>query len=297
MRSALPGNHDMKVIDIQGLKKSFTGKRMQRVEALKGIDLQVGRGEVFGFLGPNGAGKSTTIKSLMGLIRPTAGTVRLNGIDVHDPASRRSVGYLPENPAFYEYLSAQEYLTFVGRAFGMVPQRVKERGEQSLRRLDLWEARSRPIRGYSKGMVQRLGVAQALLHDPDIYIMDEPMSGLDPLGRALVKEIIRELRGEGKCVFFSTHITADVEAVCDRVGVILNGALRMVERVDRIMAEGITGYLLRSRSPAGEREQIVTVDHLSDLLSRLKEEGQTVTLVEPVRKNLEQFFLDIVKGG
>jgi ABC-2 type transport system ATP-binding protein len=287
----------MNAIEIQGLTKSFTGPRMRRVEALKGIDLQVGKGEVFGFLGPNGAGKSTTIKSLMGLIRPTAGTVRLNGIDASDPASRRNVGYLPENPAFYEYLSAQEYLTFVGRAFGMAPKQVKEQSEQSLRRLELWDARSRPIRGYSKGMVQRLGVAQALLHDPEIYIMDEPMSGLDPLGRALVKEIIRELRGEGKSVFFSTHITNDVESVCDRVGVILDGTLRIVERVDRIMAGGITGYLLRSCSPEGEREQIVTADHLSDILSCLKEEGHTVTLVEPVRKNLEQFFLDIVKGG
>jgi ABC-2 type transport system ATP-binding protein len=280
---------------MQGLRKTFTGKRMKRVEALKGIDLAVAQGEVFGFLGPNGAGKSTTIKILMGLIRPTAGTVWLNGIDVTDPASRRTVGYLPENPAFYEYLTAEEYLQFVGNMFGMSEALRAERCGEALRRLDLWEARSRPIRGYSKGMVQRLGLAQALLHDPDIYILDEPMSGLDPLGRALVKEIIRELKGQGKCVFFSTHITADVEAVCDRVAVIVRGVVRRVQRVDEIMTGGIEGYRLRLRNAGGEHEERVEPYDLRDALSRLEQEGGSVTLVEPIRTDLERIFLDIVK--
>ena len=285
----------MDAIDIQGLQKTFTGKKFTRVKALKGIDLQVAKGEVFGFLGPNGAGKSTTIKTLMGLIRPDAGTVRLNGVDVRDPASRRSVGYLPENPAFYDYLTAAEYLAFVGSVFGMTSSRLAERSEQVLRRLDLWEARSRPIRGYSKGMVQRLGLAQALLHDPEICILDEPMSGLDPLGRALVKEIIRELQGEGKCVFFSTHITADVEAVCDRVGVIVKGLLRQVRQVDDIMAEGITGYRLLVHADNGEQEVLTGKDDLRETLNLLEKGGEVVSLVEPIRADLERFFLDIVR--
>ena len=231
----------------------------------------------------------------MGLIRPDAGTVRLNGVDVRDPASRRSVGYLPENPAFYDYLTAAEYLAFVGSVFGMTSSRLAERSEQVLRRLDLWEARSRPIRGYSKGMVQRLGLAQALLHDPEICILDEPMSGLDPLGRALVKEIIRELQGEGKCVFFSTHITADVEAVCDRVGVIVKGVLWQVRRVEELLVGGITGYRLVVRSGDEEREELTGKDGLREALSRLETGGWAVSLVEPVRADLEQFFLDIVK--
>ena len=287
----------MNAIQIQGLTKTFTGKRMKRVEALKGIDLTVAQGEVFGFLGPNGAGKSTTIKTLMGLIRPTAGTVQLNGIDAQDPASRRSVGYLPENPAFYEYLSAQEYLDFVGSVFKMPAHRLAERSESVLRRLELWEARMRPIRGFSKGMVQRLGLAQALLHDPDIYILDEPMSGLDPLGRALVKEIIRELKTDGKCVFFSTHITADVEAVCDRVAVIVKGVVRIVQRVEEIMTGGIEGYrlLVRTAGEEGEHDERVEPDGLREALSRLEQDGSTVILVEPIRTDLERFFLDIVK--
>ena len=285
----------MNAIEIQRLKKTFTGKRMKRVEALKGIDLVVAKGEVFGFLGPNGAGKSTTIKTLMGLIRPDAGTVQLNGVDAQDPAARRTVGYLPENPAFYDYLSAQEYLAFVGNVFKMSAQRLAERSERVLRRLDLWEARSRPVRGYSKGMVQRLGLAQALLHDPEICVLDEPMSGLDPLGRALVKEIIRELKGEGKCVFFSTHITADVEAVCDRVAVIVKGVVRRVQRVDEIMTGAVEGYRLRVHTAGGEHEERVELDDLREALSRYEQEGSTVTLVEPIRNDLERFFLDIVK--
>jgi ABC-2 type transport system ATP-binding protein len=285
----------MNAIEIQGLKKTFTGKRMKRVEALKGIDLVVAKGEVFGFLGPNGAGKSTTIKTVMGLIRPTAGTVQLNGVDAQDTVARRTVGYLPENPAFYDYLSAQEYLAFVGSVFKMPAQRLVERSEQVLHRLDLWEARSRSIRGYSKGMVQRLGLAQALLHDPEICILDEPMSGLDPLGRALVKELIRELKGQGKCVFFSTHITADVEAVCDRLAVIVKGVVRRVQRVDEIMTGAVAGYRLRVGTTEGEHEERVELNSLREALSRLEQEGCTVTLVEPIRNDLERFFLDIVK--
>ncbi|NCP04398.1 MAG: ABC transporter ATP-binding protein, partial [Deltaproteobacteria bacterium] len=198
----------MNAIEINNLFKVFRGKKLARVEALKDLSLAIPKGEVFGFLGPNGAGKSTTIKTLMGLIRPTSGRVRLMGLDVTDARSRLLVGFLPENPAFYDFLSAREYLQFVGRTFKMEPALLKKRIEEVLERFDLVAAAKRPMRGYSKGMVQRLGLAQTLVHDPDLYILDEPMSGLDPLGRALVKDLIKELKQKGKTVFFSSHITS-----------------------------------------------------------------------------------------
>jgi len=221
----------MNAIEISGLCKQFKGKRRTCVDALKNLDLQIEAGEVFGFLGPNGAGKSTTIKLVMGLLRPTSGTARIMGVDSAQSDSRRKVGFLPENPAFYDYLSAEEYIAFVGCLFRMDPALLARRSDEVLKRLDLWEARKRPMRGYSKGMIQRVGLAQTLVHDPDVYILDEPMSGLDPIGRALVKDIILDLKKRGKCVFFSTHITDDVEKVCDRVGVIVRGSLVAIDRV------------------------------------------------------------------
>ena len=283
-------------IAIENLVKSYPGKKWSRVEALKDISLTVEAGEVFGFLGPNGAGKSTTIKCLVGLIQPSSGTARIKGLSIAGVESRRHIGYLPENPAFYDYLSALEYLRFVGSSFGMPPAALASRCEEVLRQLELWDARKRSIRGYSKGMVQRLGIAQALLHDPDLYILDEPMSGLDPIGRALVKEIMLDLKRRGKSVFFSTHITSDVESVCDRVGIILNGELQSVERVDTILAEGVLGYTLMLRGAGTDTERFVAKDDLSKALREIQDSGQEISLVEPKRKSLEDFFLDIVRS-
>ncbi len=288
----------MYAIEIADLSKTYRGKRGAKVEALRNLTLSVEAGEVFGFLGPNGAGKSTTIKALVGLIEPTSGTARIGGIDVRKPLARAPLGYLPENPAFYDYLTGEEYLLFVGRVFGTNEEVLADRVTTLLRRLELYDARKRPIRSYSKGMVQRLGLAQVLVHDPDICILDEPMSGLDPLGRALVKEMILELKAQGKSVFFSTHITADVEAVCDRVGIIFQGELRVVDRVDRIMTEGIVGYRIQCTTPDGrEIERTVDCRELPRVLNELQERMAEIKLVEPVRKDLEQFFLDIVKGA
>ena len=288
----------MQAIEISNLSKTFKSKGGARIEALKDLSLSIGPGEVFGFLGPNGAGKSTTIKLLMGLITPTAGSARLMGDDSRSHRARRHVGYLPENPSFYDYLSAWEYLLFVGHVFGMQGSLLTERAGSVLRLVDLWDARNRSMRGYSKGMVQRLGIAQTLLHDPDVYILDEPMSGLDPIGRALVKDIILDLRAKGKCVFFSTHITSDVETVCDRVGIILHGVLRSVEKVEMILHEGVIGYSLQVRDAAtGRNEELYTEkSELSGLMSKLAAEGREIVFVEPKRKSLEDFFLDIVKG-
>jgi len=287
----------MYALDMQGLSKAFKGKKRQTVEALKGLSLSIEQGEVFGFLGPNGAGKSTTIKCLLGLIRPTSGTASIMGAPIGSEASRRNVGYLPENPAFYDYLTAEEYLQFVGKTFKMPDALLTRRSTEVLKQLELWDARKRPIRGYSKGMVQRVGLAQVLIHDPDVYILDEPMSGLDPIGRALVKEIIVDLKKRGKSVFFSTHITDDVEKVCDRVGILLHGELKMVDRVDAIMSRGIVGYQVRLQDTDGT---VLDEEVPKELLDRFLAEqvacGREIVLVEPRRKNLEDFFLSLVHG-
>ncbi|MEI6701996.1 MAG: ABC transporter ATP-binding protein [Deltaproteobacteria bacterium] len=302
----------MNAIEITGLCKQFTGKRMTKVDALKGLDLTIATGEVFGFLGPNGAGKSTTIKLVMGLLRPTSGTARILGVDSDLTDSRRQVGFLPENPAFYDYLSAEEYVAFVGSQFKMDSSLLKRRSEEVLKRLDLWEARKRPMRGYSKGMVQRVGLAQALVHDPEVYILDEPMSGLDPIGRALVKDIILDLKKSGRCVFFSTHITDDVEKVCDRVGVIVKGSLVAVDRVENILRSGVEGYVIHLRMPEAESLSFAGIEALrssnsvsefyvpcsafNGFMGEVNRTGMDVVLLETKRRNLEDFFLSLVKS-
>lgn len=286
-------------IEICGLTKIYRGKRMTQVRALQGLDLQVEQGEIFGFLGPNGAGKSTTIKCLMGLVGSTSGTVQVAGVEAGSLAARRKIGYLPENPAFYDYLTAQEYLEFVGKIFGMGKAQLAARSAEVLQQMELWEARNRPIRSYSKGMVQRVGLAQALIHDPDVLIFDEPMSGLDPLGRALVKNKILELKKQGKTIFFSTHIIDDVEKICDRVAIILKGEVQFVGRVDQIVQEGITGYQLRIRQGMDGRVRDVTIgkDELAAFLDQIRENADEVLLIEPTRRHLEDFFLTMVRNA
>lgn len=289
----------MNAIEITNLTKTFKGKKGAQVEALQNLSLTIEMGEVFGFLGPNGAGKSTTIKTLMGLLRPSSGTARIMGIDVTSPQARQRVGFLPENPAFYDYLSAEEYLAFVGTGFALPKDRILSESERVLRLLDLFDARKRPIRSYSKGMVQRLGLAQVLFHDPDLYILDEPMSGLDPIGRALVKEIILDLKQRGKCVFFSTHITSDVESVCDRVGILIQGVLKSVGRVQTIMTEGVVGYSIRVQGVdvgIPSRDVYVPKEELTAFIAAAQHNNETIELIEPKRKDLESFFLDFVKG-
>lgn len=299
----------MNVIETVDLCKVYQTKKRQTVQALSDLNLQVGQGEIFGFLGPNGAGKSTTIKTLVGLITPTSGHASLCGLPVLDSRSRREVGYLPENPAFYDFLTANEYLSYVGKAFSMDEERIRQESARVLELMELSAAASRPIRGYSKGMVQRLGLAQALLHDPQVYILDEPMSGLDPLGRALVKDVIRDLKQRGRTVFFSTHITADVEVVCDRVGVIVQGKLQAVHAVEDLLENGIEGYFVQavgcpesayagleaSEKGRGIKEIYVPRQQFKQFMERLSLAGGDVELIEPKRKDLEAFFLDLVK--
>ncbi|MGD9849110.1 MAG: ABC transporter ATP-binding protein [Desulfuromonas sp.] len=299
------------VIAIDNLSKCYRNKKFRMVQALRGLCLQIQPGEVFGFLGPNGAGKSTTIKTLMGLIRPTAGCARLFGVPVELPKARQRVGYLPENPAFYDHLTARAYLRFVAAAFDLAPATVARQSQWVLELLDLQAAADRPIRGYSKGMVQRLGLAQALVHDPDLYILDEPLSGLDPIGRALVKDIILELKKQGKTVFFSTHVTADAERVCDRIGVIVGGVLQAERQVSELLREGVEGYYCRVRPGADEMlsiegavvcgegviEVFVPRQEFDIFAARLVNQGGAFDLIEPRRRDVEDYFLSLVEDA
>jgi len=301
----------MSPIKIEFLSKSYRGKKRTHVNALQGLTLEIAPGEVVGFLGPNGAGKSTTIKILMGQIRPDSGNANIFGIPVDEFKSRERVGYLPENPSFYDFLTAREYLDLVGRTFGMSAVAIRQKSEYVLDLLSLNQAANRPIRGYSKGMVQRLGIAQTLLHDPEVFILDEPMSGLDPLGRALVKEIMADLKKQGKTIFFSTHVTADVEAVCDRVAVIVGGKLCSENVVQDLLQAGIEGYTVhieaRDKNVFMDYELLVGRDGLFEVyvpraqfdgfMASLVREGAKVHLIDPRRNNLEAYFLDIVKRG
>src|SRR5215471_375455 len=220
----------MHAIEIQGLSKNYTVGfwRKQSEPALKPFDLTVNAGETFGFLGPNGAGKTTTLKLLMGIIFPTSGTARILGQDFRDPEIKRRTGFLPEQPYFYDYLSASELLDYYAQLSGMPAAGRKQKIGELLARVGLGDAGGKHLRKFSKGMLQRVGIAQAIIHDPEVIFLDEPMSGLDPLGRYEIRELIQSLKDAGKTIFFSTHILSDAEALCDRVAVIHKGELRGV---------------------------------------------------------------------
>jgi len=231
----------MALIDISSVTKVFTKDFSRReIYALKALSLDVASGEVFGFLGPNGAGKSTTIKLMLNLIRPTSGSISIDGKETSNRNVRRSIGYLPENPFFYDHLSAKELLWFGGKSCDMENTAIRERTMLLLEQLDLLEAANRPLRSYSKGMVQRAGLALALIHDPKILILDEPMSGLDPMGRKKVFDVILSLKKEGKTVFFSSHILHDIERLCDRAAILINGKLTRLLQVRDELPEGTT---------------------------------------------------------
>ncbi len=202
--------------------------------ALVGLDLEVRAGEVFGFLGPNGAGKTTTMNVLLGFVPATSGIAKLFGIDVRQPIARQRIGYLPELTYYYKFLTAEELLRFYAKIFGLSRSETDSRITQLLKLVELESAAKRPIKSYSKGMQQRIGIAQALINNPDLLILDEPTSGLDPLGRMKVREIIHRLKNEGKTVFFSSHELGEVETICDRVAIIHQGELKAVGTVAEI---------------------------------------------------------------
>lgn len=258
------------VIEIQGLCKDFlVGFWRRRRRVLHDLNLTVHRGEIFGYLGPNGAGKTTTLKLLTGLILPTSGSARLLGQDLTQVPAKQQIGFLPENPYFYDYLTGREFLDLCARLFGLRSAARRERIGRLLRLTQLEEAAHLQLRKYSKGMLQRLGLAQALINDPSLVILDEPMSGLDPLGRKAMRDIILELKSEGRTIFFSSHILPDVEVLCDRVGILVGGRLRDVGRLDQI---------LKTRTESIE----LTLQHVSpDLLATLRSLAQAPPLHQP----------------
>jgi ABC-2 type transport system ATP-binding protein len=205
--------------------------------ALKGLNLTVTAGEVFGFLGPNGAGKTTTMNVLLGFVNATSGTAELFGVDVHQPIARQRIGYLPELTYYYKFLTAEEILRFYAKIFGIAKSEIESRIDAVLKLVELDHARKRQIKTYSKGMQQRVGLAQALINNPDLLILDEPTSGLDPIGRMQVRNIILRLKQEGKTVFFSSHELGEVETVCDRVAILAGGELKAEGRVSDLTTQ------------------------------------------------------------
>jgi ABC-2 type transport system ATP-binding protein len=252
----------------------FWRKRPYR--ALDRLSLEVQPGEIFGFLGPNGAGKTTTLKLLMQLIFPTAGRAEILGRPVGDVAARQRIGYLPENPYFYDYLTAEELLQYFARLFGYSGNDAVQRASRLLDRVGIGpERRRQQLRKYSKGMIQRVGIAQALLNDPQVVFLDEPMSGLDPLGRRDVRSLILDLRDQGRTVFFSSHILADAEALCSRVAVVAGGRLAASGRLSDILAFEVRGW------------ELVIADLRPDVLARIAPQVRTSTEISSQRYTLE----------
>ncbi len=227
------------MIAVEGLRKVFhTPFRRRRVEAVKGVTFNVRQGEIFGFLGPNGAGKTTTLKMLVGLIRPTAGRARILGGEPGAIDIMARVGFLPEQPYFYDYLKPAELLDVFGQIFGLPRAERRRRIDSLLDLVGLGDAKNRVLRKFSKGMLQRVGIAQALLNDPELILLDEPMSGLDPVGRKEVIDLIASLKDRGKTVFFSSHILADIERLCDRVVILHKGEVKHAGTLQELLAQG-----------------------------------------------------------
>jgi ABC-2 type transport system ATP-binding protein len=227
---------DETVLHVRGLRKVFhIGFFRRRVEAVKGVSFSVRKGEIFGLLGPNGAGKTTTIKSILRLIFPTEGEIEIFGRSAADREAARRIGYMPENPYVYQYLKPLEFLDLCGRLVGIPKQERNQRSEAMIDLLGLRDAVDRPIGKFSKGMMQRIGLAQALLHDPELLVLDEPMSGLDPIGRKEVRDVLLEQRARGKTLLFTSHILSDVELLCDRVVIMHMGKITSEGRVDELL--------------------------------------------------------------
>jgi ABC-2 type transport system ATP-binding protein len=299
----------MLAIQIQGLSKAYPVGfwKKQLRPALTGLDLSVEHGETFGFLGPNGAGKTTTLKLLMGIIFPTSGSAQILGRDINDPENKSKIGFLPEQPYFYDYLSAPELLDYYARLSGVSSADRAKRIPELLERVGLRDAGSKHLRTFSKGMLQRVGIAQAIVHDPEVIFLDEPMSGLDPLGRYEVRELIQELKDAGKTIFFSTHILSDAEALCDRVAVIHQGALRGVGVVSELRsstagktevvwqgAEALTAiarYALESHVIGDTVRAIVQSESLDPVLEGLRQQHARLVSVTPLHGTLEEYFL------
>ncbi len=305
----------MPAIETDGLTKDFLVGfwRPRPYRALDHLTLAVDAGEVFGFLGPNGAGKSTAIKLLMQLIFPTSGTARILGRPAGDVATRRRIGFLPENPAFYEYLTAEELLDYFASLFDMPAAERTARVARVLDEVGIGAERRMRLRSYSKGMIQRLGIAQAILNEPDVVFLDEPMSGLDPLGRRDVRQLMLRLRDRGCTIFFSSHILSDAEALCSQVAIIAQGKLAAGGRLSDILGVDVLGWelvvdrvspvaLAALRARAGVVTELHEGRYAVDLppvppeeaLQQLSAAGARIVSLNPLRRTLEDFFVQHV---
>ncbi len=301
-------------IEIDSLTKDYeTGFwRKRKTRALDGLSLTVESGQIFGFLGANGAGKTTTLKLLMGLIYPTAGTARILDRDIADVAMHARIGYLPENPYFYDYLTAREFLNYCGELFGLDRGTRERRTTELLTRVNL-ETKSwdRQLRKFSKGMLQRVGLAQALVNDPEIVFLDEPMSGLDPVGRREVRDLIASLRTQGKTVFMCSHILSDIEVLCDSVAILKQGRVAQAGSLEElrageagtveIIATGADAAALRKQlgneatittTASGLRIEVTDERGVDAVISALRQAHGKLVSVQPVRQSLEELFLD-----
>ena len=294
-------------------KVGFWQNRSRR--ALDSLDLRIEIGEVFGLLGPNGAGKTTTLKVLFRLVFPSSGSARILGKELDDRNLHQRIGYLPENPYFYDHLTAEELLGYAGRLFGLEKDALRRKVNQLLEKVGLEESRRVPLRKFSKGMVQRVGIAQALINDPDVVFLDEPMSGLDPLGRREVRDLVLQLREEGKTVFFSTHILSDAETLCDRVAILNRGRLEGCGELHEILRLGVSATeLVLENPPEGVLEEmrphVVSMVRTGERVRvEVREESRIPTVLEsalrrrarivslnPVKMSLEDYFLAHLGG-
>lgn len=303
----------MYAIETENLTKDFAVGfwRKRPYRALDQLSLTVSAGEIFGFLGPNGAGKTTTLKLLLQLVFPTAGRAAILGRPVGDPSVRRRIGYLPENPYFYDHLTAVELLDYFARLLGLSSRDRAVRVPKTLDLVGLGAERKLPLRRYSKGMLQRVGLAQAVINEPEVVFLDEPMSGLDPIGRRMVRGLILSLRDRGTTVFFSSHILSDAEAVCSRVAILAGGRLASTGRLDEILAFGVKGWeLVVDRLNAGALDRLrslatrvtpvaegryaveLPADWQPDqVIAEVSGSGATVISLNPLRDTLEDFFM------
>ena len=307
---------DNSILKTEGLSKTFkVGFWGRSVTAVHGLDLDVRKGEVFGFLGPNGAGKTTTIKMLMGLIYPTSGQAWLFGRPIGDQESKARLGFLPESPYFYDYLTGLEFLQFYGHLFGLRGVALGKRIDELLELVGMSHARDLQLRKFSKGMLQRVGIAQALINDPELVVLDEPMSGLDPVGRKEIRDLIMRLKESGKTIFFSSHILHDAELLCDRVAIILKGRQVACGRVSELIDEGVAHSvevvvdglgpegLARLRQLADrvivQGPQILAVlssrQHVGPVLEIIRGARATLVSLTPQKGSLEDLFIREVK--
>jgi ABC-2 type transport system ATP-binding protein len=304
-------------ISAKGLSKTYRlGLRARKVRALADLDLAVTPGSIYGFVGPNGAGKSTTIKILVGLVRPSAGAATLFGRPIADPRARLAIGYLPENPSFHDFMRPLEVLRYLGRLSGLAGADLDRRAEGLLERVGLSGARDLTVRKFSKGMVQRLGLAQALIHDPPLLVLDEPMSGLDPLGRKDVRDLVLELGRRGKTIFFSTHILSDVETICDRVGMLLGGRLVREGTLQSLLDGSVRSVEVRCaglsdaavaevrarasgavQTPEGQAFAFPSVEAASAGVALALARGGRLLSFQPQRETLEETFVRLATAA